>query len=34
MEEIIPDVHKEQRTEGQVGSEPMVVGRAARQTVW
>ena len=25
MEEIIPDVHKEQRTEGQVGSEPMVV---------
>ena len=25
MEEIIPDAHKEQHTEGQVGSEPMVV---------
>src|SRR2546427_7815456 len=25
MEEIIPDAHKEQRTEGQGGSEPMVV---------
>jgi ABC-2 type transport system ATP-binding protein len=25
MEEIIPDAHKEQRTEGQMGSEPMVV---------
>ena len=25
MEEIIPDAHKEQSTEGQVGSEPMVV---------
>ncbi len=25
MEEIIPDAHKEQSTEGQVGSESMVV---------
>src|SRR6266581_2505885 len=25
MEEIIPDAHKEKHTEGQVGSEPMVV---------